>query len=219
MKLQLKSTLTLASAAALIGLTAGCANTAAEAPAASDVAVYAGTLQPMNTQITGEPTTGKVKLVVQGDTLTAHVIVKGAPAGIEHWQHFHGFKNGTEATCPTVLSDANGDGIVDLIETHPTSGKTMVPFIKDPASMNIAHGTYPVADAQGDYHYEESIPLAKLASVFQKEFGADLDLGSRVVFIHGVPEQTELPDSVASLGPIPAQTTLPIACAALTRVK
>jgi hypothetical protein len=32
------------------------------------------------------------------------------------------------------------------------------------------------------------------------------------VYIHGVPSATQLPSSVASLGPIPAQVTLPIAC-------
>lgn len=217
--MNLKSTLSLAAAAALTALTAGCASTTAPASADSDVAVYAGTLQAMNTGVTGAATTGKVRLVVKGDTLTAHIFAKNTPPQIIHWQHFHGFKDGSEASCPTPLSDTNGDGIVDLIETHPTSGKTMVPFIRDPASMNIAHGTYPVADAQGDYHYQESVPLEQLETVFENKFGGNLDLGSRVVFIHGVPANTDLPASVASLGPIPAQVTLPIACAALTRVK
>lgn len=217
--MKLKSTLALVTVAALTGLTAGCASTTTTAPADNDVAVYAGTLQAMNTGVTGRAATGKVKLVVKGNTLTAHIIARNTPPQIVHWQHFHGFKNGSEATCPTPAADVNGDGIVDLIETHPTSGKTMVPFIRNPASMDIAHGDYPVADANGDYHYQESVPLDKLEAVFAKQYGSDLDLGSRVVFIHGVPKGTNLPDSVASLGPIPAQTTLPIACAALTRVK
>lgn len=219
MKLQFKPMLVLVSAAALLGLISGCASTTASAPKTSDVAVYAGTLHAMNTGVTGAATTGKVKLVVKGDTLTAHVIVKNAPPNIVHWQHFHGFKDGTEAVCPTSASDANGDGIVDLIETHPTSGKTMVPFIKNPASMDVAHGTYPTASAAGDYHYQESMPLTQLEDVFTEKFGSDLDLGSRVVFIHGVPADSSLPSSVASLGPIPAHVTLPIACAALKRVQ
>lgn len=44
-----------------------------------------------------------------------------------------------------------------------------------------------------------------------------LDLDHRVVFIHGVLPITQLPASVASLGPIPAHTTLPIACGRIER--
>lgn len=214
MKSKVTKTLALVAATALVGMTAGCATTGA-----SDSAVYAAKIQPMNTDVTGEQTTGQVKLVVNDNTLTAHIIVKNAPANIVHWQHFHGFKTGGEATCPTSAADANGDGIVDLIETHPTSGKTMVPFIKNPASMNIAHGTYPKASAQGNYHYQETIQLDKLERVFHKKFNSDLSLGSRVIFIHGVPADSNLPSSVASLGPIPAHVTLPIACAELERVE
>lgn len=214
MKSVLTKTFALTAAAAIVGMTAGCATTGH-----ADTAVYAAELQPMNISATGEPTTGKVKLVVNGDTLTAHIFVRNAPANIVHWQHFHGFKNGNEATCPSPMADANGDGLVDLIETHPTSGKTMVPFIKNPASMNIAHGTYPTASADGSYHYQETIQLGELDSVFEKKFGSDLNLDNRVVFIHGVPADSNLPSSVASLGPIPAHVTLPIACAALKRVK
>lgn len=48
--------------------------------------------------------------------------------------------------------------------------------------------------------------------------GQQLDLARRVVFIHGLPVDTKLPTSVASLGPIPAQVTLPIACGKIERV-
>ncbi|MCC6560573.1 MAG: hypothetical protein IT478_04385 [Xanthomonadales bacterium] len=46
-----------------------------------------------------------------------------------------------------------------------------------------------------------------------------IDLDRRVVFIHGVPGDTRLPSTVASLGPIPASVTLPIACGVIKRIK
>jgi hypothetical protein len=59
-----------------------------------------------------------------------------------------------------------------------------------------------------------------LQEAFGKAFeGQKLDLDKRVVFLHGVPSDTKLPASVASLGPIPAQVTLPIACGKIARAR
>lgn len=209
----------LAAVCIAAGLAAGCSNADDNAANAEADAVYVAELQPMNTDVTSQATTGKAKLIVNGDQLTAIIKVHNAPPNIVHWQHFHGFKDGSEASCPSLAQDANGDDIVDLIETNPVSGKTMVPFIKNPASMKVANGTYPTASAKGSYTYRQTIPLDKLRKVFQKTFGGDLDLASRVIYIHGVPADISLPGSVASLGPIPAQTTLPIACGAFKRIQ
>jgi hypothetical protein len=157
--------------------------------------------------------------VVDGDKLTIDIKVKGAPPDTVHWQHFHGFANGQAATCPTTAADANHDGIIDLIETGKASGTTMVPFDTDPAAMDVAHGAYPEADAHGTYHYRETVSLKALDAAFDKAFKGQMpDLGKRVVFIHGVPSDTRLPATVASLGSIPAQVTLPIACGKIERV-
>ena len=191
---------------------------AAAVAAAPSHAVYVAHLQPMNTGVTSTSTTGEARFVVNGDKLTITIDVRGAPPDTVHWQHFHGFKDGQAASCPSMAEDANHDGIVDLIEAGKTSGTTMVPFITHPASMDIAHGTYPQADGKGAYHYQETVSLKALDAAFAKEFpGQKLDLAKRVVFIHGVPDVTKLPSSVASLGPIPAQVTLPIACGRIER--
>jgi hypothetical protein len=181
-------------------------------------AVYVAHLQPMNTAAAHASTTGEARFAVDGDKLTIDIRVHGAPPDTVHWQHFHGFKDGQAATCASMAEDANHDGIVDLIETGKTSGTTMVPFITDPASMDVAHGTYPTADVRGDYHYHETVSLKALDAAFAKQFpGQKLDLAKRVVYIHGVPASTKLPSTVASLGPIPAQVTLPIACGRIER--
>jgi len=197
------------------GMTA--ADAAARAGAAS--AAYIAELHPLNVGTVGSDTTGKARITVRGDVLTITIDVKGAPPDIEHWQHFHGFKDGRAATCPTTAADANHDGVIDLIETEATSGTTMVPFNGAPAAMQVPAETYPKASAKGTYHYKNTVSLKTLQAAFAKAFnGQDLDLDHRVIFIHGVASTTKLPASVASLGPIPASVTLPIACGKIERV-
>jgi hypothetical protein len=181
-------------------------------------AVYVAQLHPMNTKVTGHRTNGEARFTGKGDSLTITIKVKGASPGIAHWQHFHGFKDNRDATCAIGSVDANHDGIIDLIETEPASGTTMVPFIDDPVSMNVAEGAYPKASADGTYEYQQTVSLEALIAAFSKAFdGAKLDLDRRVVLIHGT--SNTLPKSVASLGPIPAQVTLPIACGTIERSK
>jgi hypothetical protein len=178
--------------------------------------VYVAQLHPMNAKVTGHRTSGEARFTVKGDSLTISIKVKDAAPGLTHWQHFHGFKDNRDATCATPAADKNRDGIVDLIETEPASGTTMVPFIEDPVSMNVAEGTYPKASADGTYEYRRTVSLQALSAAFAKAFdGSKLDLDRRVVLIHGT--SNTLPKSVASLGPIPAQVTLPIACGTIER--
>lgn len=181
---------------------------------------YVAQIRPMNTEVTGRLTAGEAQFVVDGDKLTINIDIHGSAPNTVHWQHFHGFKNGNQATCPSASADSNGDGIVDLIETHPSSGKTMVPFDNNPVAMDVAHGTYPTASNTGTYHYTQTISLKALKDTVANHFdGAKLDLAKRVIFIHGVPADKTLPSSVASLGPIPAQVTLPIACGEIKLAK
>lgn len=200
------------SAAAVLALLSGCASN----PFGGTH--YVAQLQPLNTGVTGSATTGQATFTEQGGALTIDVQVKGAPPNIEHWQHFHGFADGRAATCPKMSDDPDTDKILDLLETAPFAGTTMVPFIAHPATMDIPKGTYPKADASGAYHYHVTVPMAELQAAFSKQFpGQKLDLDKRVVFIHGVPGSTKLPASVQSLGPIPAQVTLPIACGVIRK--
>lgn len=192
---------------------------AAPAVAANDGdAVYVAHLTPLNSKVTGRDASGEARFTIKGDQLTIQVDAKGLPPGIEHLQHFHGFTDNRDATCPTAAADANHDGVIDLIETEPTSGTTMVPFHDDPVSMEIVRDTYPKASAKGDFHYKKTVSLSALKAAFAKTFGgSDLNLDKRVVFIHGVFPSTKLPPSVASLPKIPAHITLPIACGKIER--
>lgn len=181
--------------------------------------VYKAQLQPLNSKVTGLQTSGDARFVVADDTMTVTLDVKNAPPGIECWQHFHGFANDSTATCATAADDKNGDGIIDVAETGTASGTTMVPFNEMPAEMNVGSDTYPKAGADGSYHYETKIPMTQLNAAFAKVFGGSkIDLDRRVLYIHGVPDSTNLPKSVASIGDIPAHVTIPIACGKIIKV-
>lgn len=199
---------------AILASTAALALTATPAVAQDATGTYRADLQTMNFDTTGRTTTGSASVEVSGDTVTFRVEAMGAPPDMMHLQHIHGFAEGSETSgCPSMDADTNGDGVIDVIETEPVAGLTMVPFHDDPLSMQIVAESYPVADAAGSYIYERSVPLADLRTAFAEAFpGQELDFDRRVVFIHSVPADTDLPDSVQSLGDVPAHVTLPIAC-------
>lgn len=186
----------------------------------NNIEIYEAQIQSLNSNVTDLQTSGKARFVIDGDKMHVTIDIKDAPPGIEHWQHFHGFPNDSIAMCATAAEDANGDGIIDVVETESVSGTTMVPFNKFPAEMDIPTDTYPVADENGSYHYEVEIPLNDLETAFAEAFGdSGLKLDNRVLYIHGVPSDTNLPETVASLGDIPAHVTLPIACGKIVKVE
>ena len=179
---------------------------------------YIAQLHALNSKATGMQTAGEARFTVTGDSLTISITTRHAPPGMMHLQHFHGFTSSRNATCPTPAADKNHDGVVDLIETEPTSGTTMVPFTDDPVSMEIMTDSYPKASLDGTYEYRKTVSMSALEAAFAKAFdGQKLDFDRRVVFVHGVPPTTTLPASAASLGTIPAQVTVPIACGQIFR--
>lgn len=197
---------------------AGLAGTAG----AQDDATYRAELKPMNAEAAGSEARGTATFGISDGQLAIRVEAEGTPPGMMHLQHFHGFpEDGRDAACPAGDADANGDGIVDLIETEPVAGRTMVPFHEDPVSMEIVADSYPTAGEDGAYSYMVGVSHTELREAFGETFAqaGDLDLTDRVVFIHGVPEDAELPDSVQSLGDVPAHVTLPIACGEIERVE
>lgn len=185
----------------------------------NNIEIYEAQIQSLNSNVTNLQTSGKARFVIDEEKVHVTIDIKDAPPGIEHWQHFHGFPNDGNATCATTTDDANEDGIIDVVETETVSGTTIDPFNKFPAEMEIPTDTYPVADDNGAYNYEIEISLDDLKSAFAEAFGgSELKLDSRVIYIHGVPSDTNLPKTVASLGDIPAHVTLPIACGKIEKV-
>lgn len=181
--------------------------------------VYSAEITPLNSDITGLETHGKASFAIQEEEMVVKIEISDAPPEMQHWQHFHGFIDGVDAGCATLDLDENGDGIVDVVETELVSGTTMVPFNDIPSDIKLGENTYPIADETGYYSYEKVIKMSDLERKFAEVFdGGDINLDRRVLYIHGIPEDTELPESVQSVHDIPAHITLPIACGKIVRV-
>jgi hypothetical protein len=181
---------------------------------------YTAKLSPLNAEaMIGQSASGTATFKIEGDRLTISVEADGLAPGIMHLQHYHGFQDGKDATCPTPAADVNGDGVIDLLETEPMAGTTMVPFHAEPASLQIPSDTYPTANAAGAIRYEQAVSMRELEAALRSKFnGAGLDLEKRVVFIHGVAPDAALPTSVQSLPGVPAQVTIPVACGTIERL-
>lgn len=213
----------LGTAVAFVLLTAFVAMRNGAPPAqqvARDVEIYAARLQPVNPTLTDREVDGVAIIVVRGDSATIAVEAEGLQPGMMHLQHYHGFTDGEDATCAPPEADTNNDGVVDLIETREYSGITLVPFHENPTSLQIKSDTYPVAEGDdGRIQYLETISLDELRSALERSKDIDdLSFEDRVVYLHGVDQETELPASVQSLGEVPAHVTLPVACGEIRQI-
>lgn len=181
---------------------------------------YKANLQPLNAEKIGTEVKGTADLTIADGKLKISIAATGLTPGLMHLQHFHGFPDGKDAACPTLAADANGDGYIDLIETEPVAGTTMVPFHSHPVTLEIPDHTYPVADDSGGARYQNEVSVAELEKALQEQLKASaLDLEKRVIFIHGVAKDVKLPETVKSLPDVPAQITLPVACGKIEAVK
>ncbi|CAM3243514.1 hypothetical protein [Lactiplantibacillus plajomi] len=183
--------------------------------------IYRANIVPLNDQAIGTAAHGSALFVVNGDTLTVNIEMFDTPANEQHWEHFHGFPDGRPAEIATAAQDANHDGFVDLPETEPVSGTTMVPFNDQPETMDVPNDAYPVADANGYFAYTKVVPLAQLDAAFKKVFhDSELALDKRVIYIHGVAPSLNLPSTVAGeVAQYDHHVTLPIAVGKIEAVQ
>lgn len=120
---------------------------------------------------------------------------------VVHPQHIH-----AAAECPTEAQDTNDDNFVDVVEGVPVYGEIAVPL--DDNLLDAESNDFPEGNT---ITYDESADLDDFVSTYDA-FSGGLDLESRTIVLHGVDADTDLPESVQSLGDLPATTTLPVAC-------
>ena len=98
-------------------------------------------------------------MVRHGNIVTITVDGKRSAPGLVHAQHIHG--PGTN-TCPTIAADTNHDGLIDTSEGAPFYGGIVVSLTTSgdttPAS-GLAVARFPVADANGNYHYQRDFTV------------------------------------------------------------
>ena len=181
---------------------------------------YVVQLVPLNAETPDQAINAVAAFAVDDGRLTITIAVNGLAPDVMHMQHYHGFLGGDDATCPTALADANGDGFIDLAETELVAGTAMVPLHADPASLELASATYPVADETGAIRYQKTVSLGRLRKTLQDRLGVpEFDLEKLVLIVHGVAPDAELPASARSRPGVPASMTLPVACGIIDRLE
>ncbi|HIY93669.1 hypothetical protein [Companilactobacillus sp. HBUAS56275] len=181
---------------------------------------YKADIVPLNDEFIGTKAHGNASFIESDENLHIKIEMFDTPKNTQHWEHFHGFPDGKIAQIATMAQDVNHDGLVDLPETEIVSGTTMVPFDDAPQNMNVPNDNYPISDANGHFAYEIDVPLKDLQKKFKEVFGTDeLELDKRVIYIHGVPDSLQLPESVGgAVGDYDAHTTLPIAAGKIEKI-
>lgn len=184
-----------------------------------DQGIYRAVLKPLNTSVAGE-TTGTVQIKIAGDDVVVESNVVGAPAGVKHLQNIT-----TAASCPTT--DTNGDTYIDIAEAQ---GQILIPLDSDLSQQLDGMDFGPIANGSGSYVYKRSTMLSLMLAdlrafdpdpldpVVKITPDQDLNLSGRVLIVHGVESNSNLPDSVATKGSLTKEQALPIACGQLVRI-
>lgn len=185
-----------------------------EIPLTDDAKDYNALINNLNSEVnSNRKVSGRVELNIEGDNLTIDVNVKGLAPNMPHLQHLHGNEDGTETDCPSIASDNNEDGIVDIKEAVESAGITMIPLHDDPLNLEIKTDTYPVADDNGNIKYTQTISLSELRKAVREKYGVEnFELHNFTYMIHGIVGNTSLPETVETVLNAPAQVTLPVGC-------
>lgn len=156
---------------------------------------------------------GRVDIRLADDQLHIAMTVENLTPNMVHMQHLHGSREGMRAECPPMSRAALDGETVDLLDSQRYSGITLIPLHDDPVSLEIKSDTYPRTDESGGYTYDQKVSWTQLQKAVEKEYGiANLNLEQLVIYVHGVPADTDLPESTRSLEGAPAHLTLPVAC-------
>ena len=103
----------------------------------------------------------------EGKMLSVSVSAMGLEAEKIHPQHIHGFnKPVSEASCPGIESDSNGDGIISLSEALPSFGPIVLPLVP-----------FDLVDAMGNLEYQATFTINP---------GSLQPLHKRAIVLHGM---------------------------------
>lgn len=169
---------------------------------------YKAIVRPMNNSLSGFLPTGAAEITIQGDSVQMKTYLDD-DAKVTHLQNVH-----VGTRCPNAADDRNGDGLVDIEEAYAVVGKVLIPLDADINSAVDGEKIYPLG---GGFTYMETASLSKLESDVKARTEQNLNLGGRVVLMHGVAGGTKMPATVATRDGMLMQASVPIACGIIKR--
>lgn len=168
---------------------------------------------------------GTARLTAHDDgSLTVVVRGRGYVPGQPHAQHIHGSLGGKHFMCPSMASDADGDGVLTNEEGAGEYGTIFLSLTttgSTAATSGLAVDRMPVADADGRIDYRRTLPAAAVPDAL-------LDHLSDVhVVQHGIDPNGNGKYDFASLGVstfaknlglgrVPEEATDPASCGVVT---
>lgn len=93
---------------------------------------------------------------LENNVLKTTILAAGFEPNEVHAQHIHGFTDGSNATCPPESADTDDNGIISLQEGAPYYGGVLL-------ALQNEDGSYPVADAWGNYIYQRTFNIGSLS--------------------------------------------------------
>jgi hypothetical protein len=170
---------------------------------------YRSVLRPMNNSLSGFLPNGFAEIRIEGDNAKIKTLLDD-DARVTHMQSIH---MGTR--CPNASDDTNGDGVIDIEESYRASGDAFIPLDGDLNSAEKGAGNYPIGRG---FTYLKSAELTSLQTDTRMRTQQNLNLGGRVILIHGVDASTSLPATVATREGMTAQASVPVVCGVIQRI-
>jgi hypothetical protein len=186
--------------------------------------VYQGLFRPINEKLLGK-LNGALNISRKNNEIVFDVRINGIPAWSVHPQSIY---EGTR--CPTPADDINKDGFIDIVEGQKVYGSVIIPLDGDLNNQKARSAWHPVSDQFGHYIYSEKADFDQFFMDLQKkdedltdniikiDSSTGLNLVGKVVVIHGVHENTNLPATVVSMNGMPKHESIPVACAVIGRL-
>jgi hypothetical protein len=170
---------------------------------------YRAILRPLNNSLSGFLPTGVIEISIDHEEVKVRSVLDD-DASVNHIQSIH-----TGTKCPTATDDINGDGVIDVSEALAASGPVFIPLDDNLNAAEKGSGIYPKGRG---YTYLKSANLEAFQADAKNRMNQNLNLGGRVVLVHGVDKGTKLPDSVATLPGIEKELSVPVVCGIINRL-